>query len=347
MAVRANEPFRMGFVGAGMITANAHLPAAMASTVVQVTALVDTVPGRADRLAGENGLKVLTATKLDAVLDKIDGAVIATPNQTHRELAEQCLDAKIPVLIEKPLARTTDEGEAIAAAAERNRTVAAVGYCARFTDNFQLLRQLLDDDYFGRIHRFAYRFGAVGGWSSLSAFHLDKQAVGGGALVTVGTHFLDRMLQLFGYPRECSLVDDSHGGPEANALAKFRYVSPAGEFEGSLRLSRSVAFPAGLVMETERGTLLWRDGDTPLRFRPAGYSAFECHLRFAGASPFLPNQNIFQRQIEDFVRACRGAEGPLVPVQQGIEVIRIVEDLYANRKQMNMDWYNNVRKAIQ
>ena len=51
---------------------------------------------------------------------RVDGAVIATPNHTHRDLALRCLSASIPVLIEKPLATTVGAGLEIVEAAEKN-----------------------------------------------------------------------------------------------------------------------------------------------------------------------------------------------------------------------------------
>ena len=46
----------------------------------------------------------------------------------------------------------------------RNGVVAATGFCLRFRPNVILLKELLDDDYFGTVKRFAHQFGTAGGW---------------------------------------------------------------------------------------------------------------------------------------------------------------------------------------
>ena len=161
-----NATFRLGLVGAGMITAEAHLPAAIASPMIQVSAIVDSVLSHAERLAETAGVRPRITTRLGDVLDAIDGALIATPNHTHGPLALECLAAGVPVLIEKPLATSLAEGEGIARAARENQRVVAVGYCTRFLESVLLMSTLLESGFFGSVRRFAYQFGAVGGWST-------------------------------------------------------------------------------------------------------------------------------------------------------------------------------------
>ena len=337
--------FRLGLIGAGKVTGDWHLPAAVASPDVEVAAIVDPVQSSAEQLAETAGIKPHVSTDVREVLGDIEGALIATPNHTHCELAVQCLEAGVSTLVEKPLATTTAEGEAIARAAERSRRVVAVGYCMRFLESVMLMRALLESKYFGRVRRFAYQSGTVGGSSSVSGFHLDREAVGGGVLVTTGTHFLDRMIHWFGYPGDCALEDDSRGGPEANALATFHYSAPDGGFEGTVRLSTTVALPPGFVMEMDRGTVLLRDGsDDPIRFRPTDHPGVECRLARTEGPLYPEHTGMFQRQLQDFVEACRQTREPMVPVDQGLEVIRIVEQLYARRKPLRSDWYDAIRR---
>ena len=281
------------------------------------------------------------------MLGEVDAAVLATPNDTHRALAVECLEAGVSTLIEKPLARTVEEGEAIARAARQSGRTVAVGYCTRFLENVRLLGELLEASFFGAVLGFDYQFGSVRGWSSLSGFHLDREAVGGGLLVTTGTHFLDRMLWWFGYPAELALEDDSRGGPEANAVATFRFEAPGGGFVGRARLSRTVALQPGFALRTERGTVLLRDGaDAALRFRPVERPGLECRLA-RSAGPLVPEGvTMFQSQLEDFVAACRGGGPPMVSADHGILAIRLVQDLYARRSPLKTDWYEAARRSL-
>ncbi len=338
--------FRLGLVGAGLITQGSHLPAALASPGVEVTAIVDPAVERAAQLARDYGIAPRIAPRVEDVLTSIDGAIIATPNHTHCAIALACLTQGVPVLVEKPLAASYEEGLAIVRAAERSGQVVAVGYSTRFRDEIPLLKALLKEDYFGTVRRFVHQFGTPGGWAPLSAYNLDRSTAGGGVLVVTGTHFLDRMLYLWGYPDEVSLEDDSLGGPEANCRATFVYSRSEGRIEGVVRYSKTVKLPAGMVVETDRGYVLLGDGDdSGIVFREHGRPGIEQVVRPAGPSRYSSQASVFQRQLEDFVSAVREKKRPLVDGREGTESLRLLEQLYAHRRPADTDWYVHSRKG--
>ena len=214
-------PFRLALVGAGKITQSSHLPAALAIDGVRVEAIVDPELSRTRQIAKAYGIEPRLASSVNQVLEHVDGAIVATPNHTHKPIAEQCLDAGVSVLIEKPLARSYQEGREIVEAARRNGKTLTVGYCTRYRANVRLLQRLLSEGRFGQVTRFAHQFGTAGGWAPLSGYNLNRETSGGGVLAVTGTHFLDRMLYFWGYPDRVEYVDDSAGGPEANCSAQF------------------------------------------------------------------------------------------------------------------------------
>ncbi len=207
------KPFRLALVGAGMVTQSSHLPAALASDKVQVVALVEPMRQRAEELARWYGIAPVIVPQVQDVLGAIDGAVIATPNDTHMRIALTCLQAGVATLIEKPLASTYAEGEAIVRAGQASGTVVAVGYMVRFRENILLLDDLLKAGYFGTVRRFAHQAGTIGGWTPMSSYNLSRKATGGGVLVVTGTHIRPRLhhakaslftLKLPSYPGDLS-----------------------------------------------------------------------------------------------------------------------------------------------
>jgi predicted dehydrogenase len=337
-ASRTPRPFRIGIVGAGMITEGSHAPQTLATPMAVLAALVDPVKERAQRLAASYGIRPLIAADLDDVLPALDGAIIATPNYTHCELALRCLEAGVAVLVEKPLATSVVEGERIAEAARRARRVAAVGYSTRFYANVSLMGKLIERRYFGAIRRFVYQFGTPGGWAPLSSYNLSREKTGGGVLVVTGTHFLDRMLAWFGYPAEISFEDDSDGGPEANCVARFRFDLGSDPCEGEARFSKTMALRAGLVMDTERGIVTLLEGPhAPILLRPHDEPDVEVVVGEPRALPERPEKDNFQLQVEDFIRACRSGCRPLVPAERGTESLQLIEALYACRRPLRPD----------
>jgi predicted dehydrogenase len=321
--------FRLAIVGCGKIAAS-HAEAALASGITEISALVDPAPERARALAERFDVSPLIARDVAEIIGAVDGAVIATPNATHAPLAEQFLRAGIAVLIEKPLAISPEDGQRICDAAAATGGTVAVGYVSRFRENVRLLGTLIKEGYFGRMHRFAYQFGTRGGWAPLSGYNLDRRASGGGVLVTTGTHFVDRMLDWFGYPDSAYLVDDAEDGPEANATVHVTFGG-RNELTGIARFSKTAPLPAGFVMETDLGTVILKDrSDASVMLRPARRPGLVHSL--SNATRPAGSGDEFVHQMEDFVTATRTRRPPFVTADQGQLSMRLIDELYRHRR---------------
>lgn len=323
-----------------MITQSAHLPAALACSEISVAALVDPVLERIGGVARRFGISPLLARNVGEVFDRIDAAVIATPNNTHAPIALECIAAGVPVLIEKPLAANRAEGRSIADAARERGVLVAPGYVTRFRRNLQLLKSLLERNHFGRVRRFVHQFGTPGGWAPFSAYNLARAATGGGVLMVTGTHFLDRMLWFWGMPARVSYWDDSHGGPEANCVAQFFFEGADGNFEGEVRYSKTTALPGGLVIEAEQGVVTLADTeDAELLFRAHDQPGVVQALREAASEA---QGETFTLQMRAFAGACQGRETYPIPVEQAVQSLELIEQLYSQRQPLVDDWYGVV-----
>jgi predicted dehydrogenase/nucleoside-diphosphate-sugar epimerase len=323
--------FRLAIIGTGEAAGNLHLPAALASELIEVTALVDPVVERAKSLASKYGLRPQIGTCIDDISGPVDGAVIATPNDTHRDLAVACAAKRIHCLVEKPLATSVAAAEQICRAAAEHGIVLAVGYAMRFRNEVVLLKRLLDSGYFGEIQRFHIQHGSLGGWSPVSRYNLDRSASGGGVLVVSGTHFLDLVLYWFGYPEQCEMLDDAAGGPEAHCLVRLRYR----QFDGTIRLSKLFKLDPGVVIETDRGRVVMGGEMSPLLFRPRQDPQLQIRLEARRKPRFPPGVSNFQLELEDFVAACRDRRPPLVDGEQGLLSVRLLDQLYSRRKALS------------
>lgn len=107
---------RVAVAGAGYI-GQAHIGVLGASPTCVLSAIVD--PSPAARALAQR-LAVPLYETLDALIarDRPDGVVLATPNPLHVPQALQCLDARLPVLLEKPVAPTVAEAEGLVRAVD-------------------------------------------------------------------------------------------------------------------------------------------------------------------------------------------------------------------------------------
>jgi predicted dehydrogenase len=118
---------------------------------VQLVAVVDTNRGRAEEIART----VNTQALFDAsdLTGNVDAVTIAVPTEAHRDIAIPFLEAGIPVLVEKPMARSLREADELIAAAKKAKVALAVGHTERFNPAVEAARPLLVDPRFIEVHR--------------------------------------------------------------------------------------------------------------------------------------------------------------------------------------------------
>jgi predicted dehydrogenase len=329
----------MIMIGAGRIASVSHLPAVLACVGVDLVAIVDSMPGRAAKLAREHGLLVQTFSDLEPALERADGAIVATPSDTHCDIATRCLMRGIHVLIEKPMTSTYAEALKLSELARNTGLKAMVGYVTRHLCNGRLMKTLLDQKHFGRVRHFAYQFGTNGGWAPLAGYRLDGSGRGVGVLAISASHFLDRMLWFWGYPIKMTYLDDGANGPEANCVAQFQFE---GGMYGTLRCSKTADLPGGLVLDTEMGRVVLPEGeDAEIVLLPHNNEHLQYVLTTRGQDPSL-ERDPFLAQISDFVSACKTGECFGCDFNQGAESMRLMEDLYSRRQLLMRDWYSSI-----
>ena len=118
---------------------------------VSLVAVVDTNRARADEIAAAH--RTRAAYDFRDVLGQVDAVTVAVPTELHSEIARPFLEARVPVLVEKPLARTVDEADGLIAAAAATGVALAVGHTERFNPAVAAARPVLTDPRFIEVHR--------------------------------------------------------------------------------------------------------------------------------------------------------------------------------------------------
>jgi predicted dehydrogenase len=144
--------------------------------------------------------------------------VIATPNDSHRPLAERCLKAGRHVVIDKPFALSSADAKALAALASERELLLSAYHNRRWDGDFQTIRTILESGRLGRPVEFISHFDRYRPQPRLGAWR-ENGAAGGGILFDLGPHLIDQAIALFGDPssiwadvrqsRENALVDDA------------------------------------------------------------------------------------------------------------------------------------------
>jgi predicted dehydrogenase len=140
---------RIAVAGAGYI-GQAHMGVARTSTTVTLSAIVDPSPA-AQAVADQAGVPLYKSLAELFEKDRPDGVVLATPNQLHVEHALQCMEAGVPMLLEKPIAPTVAEAQALVQEAQRKDAKVLIGHHRAHSPIMAKARQVMDSGQLGRL----------------------------------------------------------------------------------------------------------------------------------------------------------------------------------------------------
>ncbi|MBA3497200.1 MAG: Gfo/Idh/MocA family oxidoreductase [Gemmatimonadales bacterium] len=119
----------VGVVGVGALGRHHARHLAMLDEA-RLVGVFDTDLDRARAVAGEVG--TAACVDLDSLLDLVEGVTVAVPTPAHAAVGLRALERGVPVLMEKPLAATVDEADALIAAASRGGLQLQVGHIERY-----------------------------------------------------------------------------------------------------------------------------------------------------------------------------------------------------------------------
>jgi predicted dehydrogenase len=330
------QPVRVAIIGCGAV-AERHLAAAISVAECQLTLLVDRNLDRAKELAAAFGVSAVSADYREAV-NRAEAAIVALPHHLHAPVSCELLKAGLHVLVEKPMATSRAECEAMLAAAESGQAVLAVGLMRRFLRSAQFARWLVGQGSLGQIQEFDFREGNVYNWPVKSDFLFRRETAGGGVLFDTGAHTLDLLLWWLGDADHFQYYDDSFGGIEADCELHLSMKSGA---KGIVELSRTRDLRNTAILRGERGTL-----EVHLRNNWAALRSPDSTLGLAGfglaeGSPEAKEQrfgDLFHPQLEHWLAAIQGRHPPMVPGAEAIRSIALIESCYAQRGHLVLPW---------
>ena len=153
---------RAGIVGCGGAAWIGHLPWLWENPHVQLVAVCALEQDEAERAAARWGADQHFVDFYQMIEEaELDALIIATPPKTHAEFAVAAAERGIHVLVEKPLAASSDECQIVCAAAEKHGITVAVSHEKRFNPGFEKIKQIIDEDRLGEIFYLVVHWSAA------------------------------------------------------------------------------------------------------------------------------------------------------------------------------------------
>ena len=121
--------------------------------IAELVGVHDLRRDRAEQVAAAHGTRAFD--RAESLLEACEAVSVAVPTVGHREAAERALSAGCHLLVEKPMASTVDEADAMVAAAARSGRVLQVGHLERFNPALLAARELVQRPMFIEAHRLA------------------------------------------------------------------------------------------------------------------------------------------------------------------------------------------------
>jgi predicted dehydrogenase len=264
---------------------------------------------------------------LDEVLadDSVDAVALATPVPSHAELALRVLEAGKHCFVEKPMAQSAADAEAVVAAAQAAGRVLMVGHLLEYHPGVMKLKELIDGGELGRI---LYIYG--------NRLNLGKLRADENALWSLGAHDVSVLLRLAGEePYEVEARGESYMR-EAIEDVVFCFLR----------------FPSGLAAHLH---LSWLDPHKERRFTVVGETrmatfddmalegkitvydkGFDQQSNSYGEyitrsgdiwSPRISNVEPLRTEVQHFVDCIRAGETPISDGVAGLRVVRVLEGL--------------------
>ena len=144
---------RVGAIGVGSLGRHhaRNYAELAAEGVVELTGICDSTPETANAVASEYG--VASFTDWHELMGKVDGVSIATPTETHCEIACAFLESGVHVLVEKPIALTLAEADKMISAATTSGAKLMVGQLERYNPAMVALKPHVTQPLYFEIHR--------------------------------------------------------------------------------------------------------------------------------------------------------------------------------------------------
>ena len=349
--VDASKKVKIGIIGTGWI-AESHISSYKKMPDVEIVAMADLVPGKAEAFAKkfeiencrfyENDEALLAAEK------DLDGVSICTYNGTPASCAIHALNAGVNVMLEKPFTVTLDEAVQVMRAEKKSGKILTIGFQPRMSENMKMIKKIVDSGELGKIYYLQAGGGRRRGIPTpFGTTFIEKETAGIGAVGDIGSYSLDMLLGAVGYPKPLTVsgyksaffgTDPAYYPNHPEYAEKFGVDDFAAAFvrlEGDIILDFRISWAMNmdtcgdaLILGTKGGlripsTECWNgEFGSPLKvYKTVAGSTVEYSV------PLKPKEDLFTKKLRTFVDAIKNGGSATVPSSEIIYNQAIIDGI--------------------
>lgn len=326
------DKVRLASVGLGR-WARVLARGAQRGEVIELASCFSRDEAKRESFAQEFGIARTAATYEELLADpEIEGVIVTTPNDTHRDVIIQALEAGKAVYTDKPIAHTLEDANRIAAAVKDTGMVFAVGHSSRRLSGHREMKRWLEDGRIGDISLAEANFSNERGLELTPQtwrFYADKSP--GGAFIQLGVHHADTLQFLLGPVKSVSaharrLYTKSEVPDAVMAVLEFEsgplgYIGTGWASPGVYSMNL-LGTKANLMYDLD--FTHWDEShlaDDWSSLRSQFYGESERQL------VELPRTDMFREQLEEFALAARGQATVEVGAGEAVRALAVVRSV--------------------
>ncbi|MBQ9408054.1 MAG: Gfo/Idh/MocA family oxidoreductase [Clostridia bacterium] len=337
------DKIKVAIIGAGNIARSCHMPAYQRMDGVEVVAVADINLERAKDMAAKFNIPQAFGS-IEELLANVecDYVDICVWNGSHAPCAIAAARAGKGILCEKPMAASLEQALEMQKEIEKANVPFMLAVCTRYSPQVQLLRQMVDEGKLGDIYyaKTAYtrRRGTPQGWFT------DTKKSGGGPVIDLGVHCIDRSWYLMGNPkpvRVSAVTSYAIGDYKTKGVERWRALdSDVTAFDTEDSACGLVKFENGSALMFEVSWAMNAPGESytqilgskgGARFDPLVIYGEECGY-LTDNTPTPGKADIFYEEIAHFVDCLRTGKKPISGLEQAVTMQRILDGIYKSAK---------------
>ena len=328
---------RVAIVGTGGIS-HAHISAYLKFPErCRIVALVDIIPGKAQRVKEQYGLDADVYLDHHDILDKdIDLVDVCTPPFAHAEITINALRSGKNVVCEKPMGASLEECDAMLRARDESGKMLSIIAQNRFRLPVRNLKALLDSGIAGKVRQVTVNSLWFRGHSYYDLWWRGTwETEGGGCTLNHAVHHIDMLGWMMGTPEKVTsvLANTGHDNAEVEDLS----VSVM-EYPGALATVTASVVSHGeeqeLVFQCEKAKIAFPYSVFASQPQPNGFplaepdKAFEEEVEaFLAKLPPLPYE-MHEGQLDDVLKALEEGREPAITGEDGRRTIELISSIY-------------------
>jgi len=315
---------KFALIGTGGI-AQTYAQAFQQSTCCTLVAVADINQDSAKAFAEPFGARYFSNYQTLAENTELDAVIVATPPDTHPEIAMYFMRKGVNVLCEKPLCLTVTEAKAMIETAETHNVTFTMATKFRYCEDVVKAKAILASGVLGEIVQFENAFTAKVDMSK--RWNSNREIAGGGVLIDNGTHSVDIIRYFLGAIEEVLAVETSGTqNLSVDENVKMLARTANGVVAGvDLTWGINKELPNFISVYGTNGTLHigWRESKYKLNSSPdwtvfgTGYDKVQA----------------FRAKIENFRNAILGKEELLIKPEDALASVEAIEAAYRSLNQ--------------